>query len=128
MSARRFIAIAATAALISVSIAGCGPTPPPPPTPGPGPTAPQPTIPETDPVAIVCGKARIALEAVELEGTSQRTYLAVEDFLNAAVQSGDPVMLYGASQVGESHRGSAPELTLGPALANMVQTCVQGGY
>lgn len=77
-----------------------------------------------------CDKARMALAAVESEGLSNRVYGLVEDFLAAARSAGpeDASLLYQAMQVGDAHRGSNPELTLGPSLQNMVRFCDQSGY
>jgi len=77
--------------------------------------------------AVVCVKARAALDAVRMEGTSPRVYALVESFLDAADHSGDTILIYQAAQVADAHRGSDPDLTLEPALTNMVATCDQGG-
>lgn len=76
---------------------------------------------------VVCAKARTALDAVNVEGTSPRVYALVEDFLNTAAHSGDTILMYQAAQVEDAHRGSEPALTLQPALTNMVATCDLGG-
>ena len=54
----------------------------------------------------------------------------MEEFLAAAdaVSSDHVDLLYQAWQVGDAHRGSAPELVLEPALTNMVDTCSVSGY
>lgn len=104
----------------AVLAAGCEPS-------SPGPVTPGPDVMPVDGRTVVCTKALAALDAVRVEGTSQRVYALVEDFLNAAANSGDTVLIFQAAQVGDAHRGSAPDLTLEPALTNMVATCAQGG-
>jgi hypothetical protein len=74
----------------------------------------------------VCALAQEALDAVHREGLTADTYAHVEKFLAAATSlpADNADLLYQAWQVGDAHRGPTPELTLEPALRNMVNYCV----
>jgi len=85
----------------------------------------EPQAPST-PVAVdFCRRAETALTAVRAANSLQDLAAPVEDFLRTASESDDPSLVYLASNVADAYRGSAPELSLGPALTNVVEVCRQ---
>jgi hypothetical protein len=75
--------------------------------------------------AAVCALAQEALASVNREGFTAETYARVDELLTAVatLPADHADLVYQAWQVGDVHRGPTPELTLEPALTNMVNYC-----
>jgi hypothetical protein len=81
--------------------------------------------PEPSPAETVCTSAQSALTHFQTEGVSQRVQEDVTTLLDAAQQlpAEDVDLLYWVSYVGDAWRGSAPELTLGYMLEDLLYAC-----
>ena len=75
--------------------------------------------------AAVCALAQEALASVNRAGFTAGTYARIDKFLAAvaSLPAHHADLVYQAWQVGDAHRGPTPELTLEPALTNMVDYC-----
>jgi hypothetical protein len=81
--------------------------------------------PGASPAETVCTSAQSALTHFQTEGVSQQVQEDVTTLLDAAQQlpGEDAVLLYWVSYVGDAWRGSAPEMTLGYMLEDLVAAC-----